>query len=176
MSEEEQRLRLSGAIPPIDDFWRYRLGSSAVPVCLAFNEFIWGGMNLPCEFHEDEDVKKIQRCTNTFVSGVNDILSLKKEIRRGAIDSLVPAYLYHGGDLDMAVAKVVEFLGAEIRGMDEAAASLFRRYEAVDAHMQKQVKDFVDGCKHHATGNLLWSFETGRYGVEWVDEKIVMAL
>ena len=78
MSEHEQHLRLSGTTPSVEDFWRYRLGSRADPVCLAFNEFSLEGMNLPREFYEDADVKKIQKCINTIVSTVNDLLSLKK--------------------------------------------------------------------------------------------------
>jgi Terpene synthase family 2, C-terminal metal binding len=44
MSEEEQRLRLSGTIPSVEEFWEYRLGSSAVCVTLAVNEYV----NLIC--------------------------------------------------------------------------------------------------------------------------------
>ena len=176
MSEHEQRLRLSGTVPSVEDFWRYRLGSSAVPVCLAFNEYSWEDMNLPREFHEDEDVKGIKKYTNTIVSTVNDLLSLKKEIRRGAIDSLIPIYLYHIGDLDIAVKEVVAFLAAEIKGMDKAAASLFRRYQTADEVTKRQVKEFVDGCRHYTTGNLTWSLETGRYGVERVGGEIAMTL
>jgi hypothetical protein len=176
MSEHEQRLRLSGAIPSVEEFWRYRLGSSAVPVCLAFNELSWEGMDLPRDFYEDADVKKIQKYTNTIVSTVNDLLSLKKEIRRGAIDSLIPIYLHKVGDLQTAVDIVVAFLAGEIKAMDEAALSLFKRYETADEYLKRQVKDYVDGCKHYTTGNLTWSLETGRYGVECVDGKIVMKL
>lgn len=176
MSEHEQRLRLSGAIPSVEDFWRYRLGSSAVPVCLGFNEFSCEGMNLPRDFYEDVDVKKIQKYTNTIVSTVNDLLSLKKEIRRGAIDSLIPIYLHKVGNLQTAVEMVVAFLVDEINGMDEAALSLFKCYEIADEDLKKQVKNYVDGCKHYMTGNMAWSLETGRYGVECVDGKIVMKL
>lgn len=38
MSEREQRLRLSSTVPSVEEFWAYRLGSSAVCVTLAVNE------------------------------------------------------------------------------------------------------------------------------------------
>lgn len=176
MSEKEQRLRLSGTIPSIDEFWRYRLGSSAVTVCLALNEFSWETMSLPLEFYDDEDVKSIIRYTNTIISATNDLLSIKKEIKRDAIDSLIPIIFYHVGDIQMAVREVVAFIAAEIKNMDEAADSLFRRYELADGNMRRQVKDFVDGCKHYTTGNLTWSLETNRYGVDYVAGEIVMKL
>jgi hypothetical protein len=79
-SEKEQRLRLSGTIPSLDEFWHYRLGSSAVAVCLSLNEFSWEGMDLPIEFYADKDVRALFRYTNTIISAVNDLLSIKKEI------------------------------------------------------------------------------------------------
>ena len=39
-SEREQRVRLSGGLPSVEEFWEYRLGSSAVGVCLAVNEYV----------------------------------------------------------------------------------------------------------------------------------------
>lgn len=38
MSRQEQVLRLQGTIPSLEEFWSYRLGSSAVYVTLAVNE------------------------------------------------------------------------------------------------------------------------------------------
>jgi len=176
MSEHEQRLRLSGTIPSIDEFWRYRIGSSAVSVCLSLNEFSWETMNLPLEFYNIEEVKSIIRYTNTIISATNDLLSIKKEIKRDAIDSLIPIIFYHVGDIQKAVQEVFAFITAEISHMDTAAASLARRYEVADEDMRRQVKDFVDGCKHYATGNLTWSLETDRYGVDYVAGEIVMTL
>jgi hypothetical protein len=176
MSEREQRLRLSGTIPSIDEFWHYRLGSSAVTVCLALNEFSWENMHLPAGFYADKDVKSIMRYTNTIISATNDLLSIKKEIKRDAIDSLIPIIFYHVGDIQKAVDEVVTFVAVEIVNMDKAAASLFESYEAADEGMRRQVKDFVDGCKHYTTGNLTWSLETDRYGVERVDGEIIMTL
>ena len=40
MTEREQRWRMSGAIPSVDEYWDYRLGSSAVAVTLAVNESV----------------------------------------------------------------------------------------------------------------------------------------
>ncbi|KAL1594623.1 hypothetical protein SLS60_010384 [Paraconiothyrium brasiliense] len=176
MSEREQRLRLSGTIPSIDEFWHYRLGSSAVTVCLALNEFSWGNMHLPTDFYDDESVKGIIQYTNTIISATNDLLSIKKEIKRDAIDSLIPIIFHHVGDIQMAVDEVVAFIGAEIKNLDRAAEALFERYEGEEEELRRQVRDFVDGCKHYATGNLTWSLETDRYGVERVDGEIIMTL
>jgi hypothetical protein len=158
MSEHEQRLRLSGAIPSVDEFWRYRVGSSAVPVCLACNEFSWDSMKLPSEFYADSDVKSLLWHANTIISASNDLLSIEKEIKRGAIDSLIPITFFHVGNLD------------------NAAASLLRTYGGADEGMRSQIGDFIDGCKYYATGNLTWSLATDRYGVKCVNGEVVITL
>lgn len=92
MSEEEQRLRLSGTIPSVEGFWEYRLGSSAVCVTLAVNEYVnlirqavdtienakpaadgdsryaWGDMQLPRSIMEDTNMKLVWDRTNIIVS------------------------------------------------------------------------------------------------------------
>ena len=176
MSEREQRLRLSGTIPSIEEFWHYRLGSSAVSVCLAFIEFSCEDMHLPSSFYKDEAVARILRCANTIISATNDLLSIKKEIKRDAIDSLIPIVYCRVGDIQVAVGAVVDFIEKEIRAMDDAAELLQKRYENADVDMRRQVAEFIDGCKHYTTGNLTWSLETGRYAVERVDGEIVMTL
>ncbi len=40
MTEREQLLRLKGAVPSVEEFMEYRLGSSAVNVTLAINESV----------------------------------------------------------------------------------------------------------------------------------------
>ncbi len=38
MTQQEQMLRLQGKLPSIEEFWSYRLGSSAVNVVIAVHE------------------------------------------------------------------------------------------------------------------------------------------
>ncbi|KAF1954078.1 terpenoid synthase, partial [Byssothecium circinans] len=164
MSEREQQLRLSGIIPSVDEFWNYRLGSSAVTVCLAFHEFSYENMHLPASFHEDSDVKSIIRYTNMIVSATNDLFSVKKEIERDAVDSLIPIMYYHvGGTVQAAVDEVVMFIKKEIKAFDAAAERLDRKYQDAESDMRRQVRVYVEGCKYTTTGNLTWSLSTKRY-------------
>lgn len=176
MVKHEQKLRLSGHIPTIEDFWYFRLGSSGVDLALNVHEYSCEGVRFPDEFWADEDVKKLFRFTNTNLSTVNDLLSVKKEIKDGGLDSLIPIYLYHIGDLTKATNDAVAYLTGEIKGQDETSASLIRRYESADEKTRQQVKEFVEACKYYCTGNLTWSLSTGRYGVEIVGNEIVIQL
>ena len=45
MTEREQWLRMNKNSPSIEEYWRYRLGSSAVSVTLSVNELVAHEMN-----------------------------------------------------------------------------------------------------------------------------------
>jgi hypothetical protein len=198
MVAREQHLRLSRSVVSLEEFWQYRLGTSAVTVCLALNELSWDGMDMPTTFYADKDVQLLYRYTNTIISAVNDVLSVKKEIvspaqlphrpparltnplqKQEAIDSLIPIMFYETGDIQTAVERVIIFINDEIKRMDDTAAALLSKYSTADAAMQEQVRLFIDGCKHHATGTVVWSLYTDRYGVRNADDgsgDIVMVL
>lgn len=184
MVGREQRLRLSGSIASLEEFWEYRLGTSAVTVCLALNELSWEGMVLPSAFYTDNDVHLLYRHTNTIISAVNDVLSIKKEVvsfesfilpqtksntdrlqKQETIDSLIPIIFYETGDIQVAVDRVISFIKGEIARVDEIAAALLLKYGNEDAAIQEHVRLFIEGCKHHATGTVVWSSYTDRYGV-----------
>lgn len=180
MSSTEQSLRLSGAIPTLDTFWQYRLGSSAVSVCLALSEFAGHESDLPISFYHDVHVQALFRHTNILISAVNDLLSVKKEFQRDAIDSLIPILYAHLGSVEGTVEQIVMFIEDEVVKMDAVAASIEMTYAGQEPEVRRMVVDFIYGCKCLVTGNLAWSLQTERYGVkEHLNEKtgeIVMLL
>ncbi|KAL1653509.1 hypothetical protein SLS61_004019 [Didymella pomorum] len=183
MVEQEQRLRLSGTVASLEEFWHYRLGTSAATVILAVNELSWEGGNLPVTFYAKKDVEQLYYYTNTIISALNDILSVKKEIvsiddlletsgetdliqKQEAIDSLIPIIFYETGDIQVATSRVVAFMKDEIRKMDDTAARLTLKYSSAQPALQEQVRLFIESCKYLATGTLVWSSCSKRYGVE----------
>lgn len=166
MSSTEQSLRLSGTIPSLNTFWQYRLGTSAVSVCLALNEFAGHESDLPIAFYRNVHVQALFRHTNTLISAVNDLLSVQKEFQRDAIDSLIPILYAHVGSIEGAVGQVMKFLEDEVANMDVAAASVEMTYAGQEPEVRRMVLDFIDGCKSSVTANLAWSLQTERYGVK----------
>jgi len=166
MSEQEQRLRLTNdRLPTLEEFWGYRLGSSAVFICLAVNEYAYGDIELPPEMFQDPDMRCIWEQTNIIISAVNDMLSLKKEIARDAIDSVIPLMYVQLGSIQAAMDKTMEFVAAMIKVFDEAERRLYKRYGDATPELQDQLRRFIDGAKYYSTGNLTWSLTTKRYGV-----------
>jgi hypothetical protein len=196
MVEQEQSLRLSGSVASLEEFWHYRLGTSAATVILAVNELSWEGGNLPISFYAEKDVEQLYYYTNTIISALNDILSVKKEIvsfdrlletisktdclqKQEAIDSLIPIIFYETGDIQVAVSRVIAFMKGEIKKMDETAAVLLSKYSTTEPELQEQVRLFIESCKYLATGTLVWSSCSRRYGVDEADKvsgDIIMTL
>ena len=116
---------MSGSILSVDEYWQCRLGSSGVPVCLVFGDPSWEDMGLLDGSYADDNVQTIVRCINTISSAINDLLSIKKEIRSGVIRSLVPIMFLLVGDLQKTIQEIVGFIAAEIKNLDDAAALLF---------------------------------------------------
>ena len=54
----------------------------------------------------------------------------------------------------------------EIKKMDVTAARLTLKYSSAEPELQDQVRLFIASCKYLATGTLVWSSCSKRYGVE----------
>ena len=84
------------------------------------------------------------------------MLSLKKEIANGSVESLIPLLYASSGDVHMAMNQTTLFLIASIREFDETAKLLYRSNYVSRAVDEKQLTKFIDGCRFYCTGNLAW--------------------
>ncbi|RAK99749.1 terpene synthase family protein [Aspergillus ibericus CBS 121593] len=167
-SETEQRLRLGEYLVTIDEFSRYRLGTSAVRVVLAINQFCHS-TDLPSYVTKDADFVALWDLVNVNICNVNDLLSVKKEIAQGGAESLVPILYAKYGSVQKAVDHIVAGIRHTITELDATAKRLRIRY-STDLDVLKGLEIFIDGCKYYCTGNLTWSLSTGRYGVHQESE------
>ncbi|KAL8920047.1 MAG: hypothetical protein Q9172_004677 [Xanthocarpia lactea] len=185
MSRLEQALRLRGTIPTVEEFWSYRLGSSAVHITLAMNEFAFNNKSLPTSVIEQEDMTLLWEYTNIIISITNDILSLKKEIvgttrlpavprqpvngsgpqARGSIGSIIPLEYVQSRNARAAVDKTALLLAKAIDAFQHTAQQLLQRSaEKLNGEQARAVGDIVKGCQFYSTGNLAW-----RYGIVIVE-------
>ncbi|KAF4629893.1 hypothetical protein G7Y89_g8253 [Cudoniella acicularis] len=160
MSEIEQRRRLSPELPTIGEYWECRMGTSAVGVCIAMLEFSCQF----CSFATPWERRFLWDKTNVIISLTNDLLSLKKEIELGCVDSLVP------------IAAAAD--GNPQRAIDEAVAALYNLKACFDEEIktflvtptlqgqEKWTREFIKLCQFNCTGNLTWSLSTKRYNVK----------
>ncbi|KAI1812483.1 isoprenoid synthase domain-containing protein [Poronia punctata] len=168
-SEAEQLARLRGEVPTMDEYWAFRLGASAVYITSAVGEYSMA-TRLPAEIMGSVAMRELWDETNIIISITNDLLSLRKEIRLGCIDSFVPLTFASTQDIDEAVSLAVTALRASKARFDQAAQSLLTM-TGVTKDIHKQVEDFIQIQRSNCVGNLVWSLETQRYDVSGVIKK-----
>lgn len=156
-SEVEQRLRLDGRIISLDEFWRFRLGSSAVPVVLCINEYC-NDINVSQGTAQCAEMGDLWDMTNINICMVNDLLSMKKEIQHGSAESLIPILYAAKPNVQVVAHEVVEALESIITEFNTAAAKLIERERQGrdDTEAVRELLKFVEGCRYYCTGNLSW--------------------
>ncbi|KAL2058800.1 hypothetical protein ABVK25_000091 [Lepraria finkii] len=163
-SRVEQELRISGRVPTVEEYWDYRMRSSAVDVTSSMTEFSIKG-NLPQYIFEDANFKSIWRETNVIISASNDMLSIKKEFANGQIDNLVSLLSFNENiRAQDAMDKADTMVRSAKARFENARKSLETRYSN-DTVVGRQVHDFIEGCKYNITGNHNWSLISTRYGL-----------
>jgi len=152
-SQLEQDHRLSGNLPTLEEYWTFRLGTSAVYIGTAVGEYSLS-VRLPLHIMQSESMKSIWTETNIIISITNDLLSLRKEIVRGCIDSIVPLAFVSMDDTSTVIAHTINALRASKNRFDLAAEALVG--EARQSNCIDDVQRFIQVQRSNCVGNLVW--------------------
>lgn len=153
-TETEQRGRLCGKVPTVEEYWRFRLGSDSMYAVSALGEYSMA-THLPPEVMDNGAMRALWDETNIIVSITNDLLSLRKEISRGCIDSLVPLTFASTNDLEEAISLSVAALQASKERFDEAAKNLLVG-RAETGELYQQLQAFIEVQRSNCVGNITW--------------------
>ena len=156
MGKEEHAASVSHRLLTSEEYRNIRSGTSGVGVLLALTDYAYG-FSLPEKYYpaNNSQMGVIWTATNIIVSTINDLLSLKKEIAQGQIDTLIPLlYVEHGCDLQRAVNEATTMLEEEISKFERAEANLLAT--EADEDTKEQLRLFIRGCKYGCTGSLRW--------------------
>ncbi|RAK97108.1 terpene synthase family protein [Aspergillus ibericus CBS 121593] len=156
-SEVEQSLRLRTGLVTLDEFSRYRPGTSAVRVVLAINQYCYG-IDLPAYVTEDPDYDALWHLTNVNICSVNDLLSVKKELAHGSAESLIPILYAELGSAQKAAEQIMRIITLSIAEFDQTAERLVARHGGNSAKLAKELETFIIGCRYDCTGNLAWRY------------------
>ncbi|GAP85091.2 putative terpene synthase metal binding domain protein [Rosellinia necatrix] len=163
--QHEQGRKLDGVFPTPDQYWETRLGTSAVLSMLALNEYA-DEQCIPRWIMDHEHMTSIWRESNLNMSLSNDILSLKKEIKHGDIDSIVPILMYNRGfTVQEAIADTCVEIQKNVDRFDVAADALLKVVKEKEPEQYEEVDKYITGCRYELTGNLIWSLVSTRYGL-----------
>ncbi|KAL1863912.1 hypothetical protein Daus18300_008061 [Diaporthe australafricana] len=166
-SEVEQKCRLQDRIFTLKEYWSVRMGTSAVYIGSAACEFSMGcGSPLPTEVMRCNEMQAVWDETNIIISITNDLLSLRKEMKLGCIDSIIPLTFASTRDIQKAVDESIAALKASKERFDEAARKLLSDdgpCNKISPQSKEQLARFIQVQRSNCVGNLIWSLETRRY-------------
>ena len=154
MSQIEQKFRLTNQVPSLEEYWRYRLGTSAVYIGIAACEYSTGS-RLDNRVYDSPHMQIIWDETNFIISLVNDLLSLRKEIHQGCVESYVPLACASGKTVDDAITDATRELRLSRCRLEIAAAAL-KDFCETDGILPCQVEEYIGVCKSNCVGNLAW--------------------
>ncbi|KAF4345585.1 terpene synthase [Fusarium beomiforme] len=159
----EQKLRLAGQVPVYESYMKMRIGTvggrmlcSLVPY--AMHE------SLPAAVLSAPEVVQIWTQVSILQSVLNDMLSLKKELRTGCVINAITAIMEPGMTLDMVVNELEERMKMAVKKFDEAVGGLFEKAEFQE-DLRPTVERYVDGCRSIVTGTLGFTLTSPRYSM-----------
>ncbi|KAI1108736.1 terpenoid synthase [Nemania sp. NC0429] len=163
--QEEQVLKLKGVVPTPEQYLQNRLGAGGVDFCLALNEYA-DGQCIPRWIMDHEQMKAVWHETSLNMCLFNDVMSLRKEIKHGEVDSMVPLLMYHRAlTVQEAIADTWMEMQSNVHRLDKAADTLLQMVREREPERCKDVDKFVTGCLYPLTGHLKWSLTSRRYGL-----------
>ncbi|CZR62301.1 uncharacterized protein PAC_12198 [Phialocephala subalpina] len=170
-TEMEQKWHLEGEarIPTLEDYLHSRMGTSAVRPCLAVIEFANGIRGRYAATTNEPSLTALSDEATKIVIIANDMLSLKKEIRVGVIDSLVPLLCLRFGDVQNALREAQSDLAAAVDRFELEARTLLDEPNETRLSYE-ELRMFIEGARDCWIGNFSWSMRTGRYMLGDIDK------
>ncbi|KAH7162984.1 isoprenoid synthase domain-containing protein [Dactylonectria estremocensis] len=150
----EQQLRLEKRIPDYDAYMAFRHGTIGGATLCSLVEFA-NGEPLPTRVAAAPQIRALQTHVCSLLTFVNDLLSLKKELRTDCVINAVTALLAPSpdGGLDGVVAELGRKISRTVDDFDGAAAELLGMVEGDEAQ-RGVVARYIDGCRAIVTGTL----------------------
>ncbi|KAL1969796.1 hypothetical protein VTN77DRAFT_7305 [Rasamsonia byssochlamydoides] len=157
-SHQEQR---EIGLSTIEGYIERRLHTIGAYPCLTIMEWAYG-LNIPSLIYEHKATKVIMRETALASFLSNDIISLKKEVAAGEVDSMVPIIMHHRHvSAQEAMEQVVELLE---KSYNDCTAAEHRLLDLdLDGKVRDNVKMLIQGCKNVILGGVYWAYATDRY-------------
>jgi hypothetical protein len=151
--------RERGTIAGFAEYVEMRRHSGGVPTCLALIDVI-NGFELPGASWSSPALRELTDAATDITCWANDILSYPKEIRRSTQVLSLPAVLSreHGLTTEQAMTEAARLYDERIRQYQRLEAPVMREGSG-------EVRRYLMDLRHWISGNLAWSYETGRYAL-----------
>ncbi|KAK0672007.1 isoprenoid synthase domain-containing protein [Cercophora samala] len=164
----EYDVRMSGGAVTEEGFWIYRTGTSGVGAFCQMGRVMNGGGGLPGEVLGWEEVRNMEVMVNKSFVLVNELFSLKKELKDGPATNLIPIAMHDGNcDLAWTVKRLMDdyvYWGSEFRNI--AARLRARVEEEYGGEIMEMVEKTIEAYEAVVTGILEFSVQSPRYGMK----------
>ncbi|KAI1866597.1 hypothetical protein JX265_002139 [Neoarthrinium moseri] len=159
--DTEQRSELSGIAPTIQEYLPCRMGTSAAGSVVAILEYMLK-IDLGDALRNDPDIKVVFDETVCLIAIMNDMFSLRRELRYPFFNNAV-AVLYHEHQcLQTAVNETYKIVLSSAANLEAAEARLLARYP----QRKGDLHAWIEGAKTMVTGNMAWSMHIRRYSLD----------
>lgn len=162
----EQELRLANRMPDFESYMKMRIGTVGGRMLCSLVPYATQE-RLPAAVSSAPEVDQMWTQVSILLSLLNDMLSLKKELRTNCIINAVAAIMEPDMTLGMVVSELEERMGLAVNEFDDAASKLLNKTEAQE-ELQSLVKRYVHGCRAIVVGTLnstfvpwSWTLQTG---------------
>ncbi|KAK4444665.1 isoprenoid synthase domain-containing protein [Podospora aff. communis PSN243] len=162
----EARCRVSGVLPSEEQFYEFRLQTSAVGMLLDLSGML-NRVRLPAEVMAMSEVRHLRTHANKIGIIINELFSFKKELKDAVPLNLIPIVMqYHNLDLASAASHIIGLLRAHARDFDHGA-SAFRSGVALQHgnDTAEQADRLIGVYQSLVTCVLTFSIQSPRYGV-----------
>ncbi|KAK7973500.1 hypothetical protein PG988_007634 [Apiospora saccharicola] len=161
----EQKFRLAGTFPTIDEYWAFRHGTGAVFIFADLAQYM-ADTHLPSDLAWNDEVSVMRFEMSLQPILCNDLFSLKKEMREGTASNLVPITIHEkGASLQEAADSVVEQMYRSAERFGAAAASLRAESQGCDGETRTELERFVATFESFQTGCFRFYMESRRFGI-----------
>ncbi|KAL2266157.1 hypothetical protein VTJ83DRAFT_5509 [Remersonia thermophila] len=161
----EHRARVTGAVPSVEEFYSWRLKTSSTEAFLVLTRIL-NDITLPHEIFRSKEHVEMGVCVNKLLILINELFSLKKELKDGAFGNLLPITMRElGTDLEGAVHHIIQDIDRCIQDYDRHASTM--RSAAAQRHPESlgQVEKLIAAYQCIATAVLNFSINSPRYGL-----------
>ncbi|KAK9418128.1 putative F-box domain-containing protein [Seiridium unicorne] len=149
----EIELEKSETVPSLERYWEVRTLTSGMGTLLGIFAL---QVKLPMHVITSAAYETLWLSTVVINSVVNDLISLRKEMRAGSVLSSVAILFHESNDLDLAVQLSVDYIRQHVELYDRTAEILLCSVSN-DAGTYEAVSKVIDLFRMVNTGNLEWS-------------------
>ncbi|KAL2844068.1 terpenoid synthase [Aspergillus pseudoustus] len=151
--DDANALFQDGSIPSVEAYWRRRDYAAGVYPTIATIPFALG-VDVRSEDATNPRMRQLWKHTSYLVHITNDILSLRKELKDGQIENIVPVLMLNKGiGINDAIQHGYKFAEEHARGIERSAAALLSEF---DDGRNDVAKAFARGCMDIAAGLIHW--------------------